>query len=243
MIESLQGIPAATVALLSRHQLLRNLVQRQLIAEAVSEEVVSAEDLEKAKTLFLQQNRLASEGELTSYLQSQGLSQADLVWQISLPLRIRQHCLTHYLDKAEARFLSRKKQLDQVVYSLVRVQDGMLARELYLRILDGEATFAEVAAQYSEGPEKASHGIIGPKPMNQAHPILAEKLMSSEPRHLLEPFPIEQWWLVARLEQFVPAIFSNAIAEQMAMELFDESIQQELTRNMAELFATPVPAR
>ena len=235
MIETLQGIPAATVALLSRHQLLRNLVQRQLIAQAVSEEEISPDDLEKAKAQFLQQNRLANEGDLTSYLQSQGLSQVDLLWQISLPLRIRQHCLRHYLDKAEARFLSRKKQLDQVVYSLVRVQDGMLARELYLRILDGEATFAEVAAQYSEGPEKASHGIIGPKPMNQAHPILAEKLLSSEPRHLLEPFPIEQWWLVARLEQFIPATFSNAIAEQMAMELFDENIQQELTRNMTEL--------
>ena len=243
MIESLQGIPAATVALLSRHQLLRNLVQRQLIAQAVSDQEINPEELEKAKAQFLQQNRLASEGDLTTYLQSQGLSQADLVWQISLPLRIRQHCLTHYLDKAEARFLSRKKQLDQVVYSLVRVEDGMLARELYLRILDGEASFAEVAAQYSEGPEKASHGIIGPKPMNQAHPSLAEKLMSSEPRHLLEPFPIEQWWLVARLEQFIPANFSDSIAEQMAMEMFDESIQQELTRIMAEFFATPAPSQ
>ncbi len=243
MIDSLQGIPASTVALLSRHQLLRNLVQRQLIAQAVSGEEINPEDLERAKALFLKQNSLASEGDLSSYLQNQGLSQADLVWQIGLPLRIRQHCLAHYLDKAEARFLSRKKQLDQVVYSLVRVQDGMLARELYLRILDGESSFAEVAAQYSEGPEKASHGIIGPKPMDQAHPILSEKLMSSEPRHLLEPFPIEQWWLVARLEEFIPANFNNAIAEQMAMELFDETIQQELASNMNQLFATPAPAR
>ena len=243
MIDSLQGLPAPIRSLLGRHQLLRTLVQRQLIAEAVADELITPEELEKAKTLFLQQNRLTNEAELAGYLQSQALSQEDLLWQICLPLRVRKHCTTHYLDKAEARFLSRKKEMDQVVYSLVRVQDPMLARELYLRILDGEATFAEVAAQFSEGPEKASHGIVGPKPLNQAHPLLAEKLLSSEPRQLLEPFPIDQWWLVARLEQCMPANFNGPVAEQMAMELFDETIQQEIARTMSELLAMPAPSR
>ena len=160
-----------------------------------------------------------------------------------MPLRIRKHCIAHYLDKAEARFLTRKKQLDQVVYSLVRVQDAMLARELYLRIMDGEASFADVASQFSEGPEKASHGIIGPKPLNQAHPMLAERLLSSQPRQLLEPFPIDQWWLVARLEQCIPANFNGPVAEQMAMELFDETIELEISRNMNELSATAAPSR
>ncbi len=243
MIESLQGIPASTRSLLGRHQLLRTLVQRQLIAEAVAAEPIQAEELEKAKSQFLQQNRLSSEADLASYLQNQALSQEDLVWQISLPLRIRKHCIAHYLDKAEARFLTRKKQLDQVVYSLVRVQDAMLARELYLRIMDGEASFADVASQFSEGPEKASHGIIGPKPLNQAHPMLAERLLSSQPRQLLEPFPIDQWWLVARLEQCIPANFNGPVAEQMAMELFDETIELEISRNMNELSATAAPSR
>jgi len=243
MMNSLQDIPASIRSLLGRHQLFRALVQRQLVAEAVSAEPVGLEEAEKAKAQFLQQNRLGNEEELANYLLSQGISQEDLLWQITLPLRIRQHCIANYLDKAESRFLSRKNQLDQVVYSLVRVQDAMLARELYLRILDAEATFADVAAQFSEGPEKASQGVVGPKPLNQAHPVLAQKLLSSEPSHLLEPFQIEQWWLVARLEQFMPAIFNSTVAEQMAMELFEEAIQLEIPRSMAQLVATPATIR
>ena len=58
---------------------------------------------------------------------SQGLKQEDLDWQIALPLGIELTAwpLPH---KAEAHFLERKNQLDQVVYSLLRVKDRFLPR-------------------------------------------------------------------------------------------------------------------
>ena len=96
-----------------------------------------------------------------------------------------------------------KKQLDKVVYSLLRVKDGFLARELYLRIASHEANFSDLASEYSEGNEAKTKGIIGPVPMNQAS-FTIRKLLTSRPGHLNEPFNIGEWWLIARLERYEP---------------------------------------
>jgi len=129
-----------------------------------------------------------------------------------------------------------------VVYSLLRVKDRFLAQELYLRISGREANFADLAAQYAEGPEKRTNGIVGPVPLTQAHPILAERLRTSAPGQLLEPFPISDWWLVVRLESYTPASFDDDIAERMASELFEEWANEETTLKVRQLdrMETPV---
>nr|WP_255441642.1 MULTISPECIES: peptidylprolyl isomerase [unclassified Synechococcus] len=152
-------------------------------------------------------------------------------------MRIQRYCEEHFLPKAEARFLERKHQLDRVTYSLVRVRDAFLARELYLQILNGEASFAEVASKHGEGPEKKAFGVIGPRPLAQGHPVLVEKLRSAEPGKVMEPFRIDDWWLVVRLEELHSADFNPQIANQMASELFDDWINEEVTRKLRQQFA------
>ena len=100
--------------------------------------------------------------------------------------------------KAEARFLERKNELDQVVYSLLQSGEPLSRQELYLQIESGESNFADLAKRYAEGPERNTNGIVGPVPLTQAHPSLVEKLRVSQPGVLLEPFRISDWWLVVR---------------------------------------------
>jgi parvulin-like peptidyl-prolyl isomerase len=230
------------LAELRRHNLLSTLIQRRVIADAVSSEELDQGRCEQARAQFLQQNGLNSDEAVQAFLDSNGLSASDLTWQIELPLRIRAHCQNHFQHKAEAHFLSRKNQLDRVVYSLLRVKDPFLARELYLRIDAGEANFADLAAEFSEGPERQTNGIVGPVPMTQAHPALAERLRVSSPGVLLQPFQIAEWWLVARLESYAPASFDDAMAEQMASELFDQWVREETATKMRELAAPCVVA-
>jgi parvulin-like peptidyl-prolyl isomerase len=181
---------------------------------------------------FCQQNGVTDQEGLDALLNNQGISADDLRWQVELPLRIQSHCKEHFRHKAEARFLERKTQLDRVVYSLLRVQDGFLARELYLRIAAHEANFADLAGHYAEGPEKGTKGIVGPVPLTQAHPVLAEKLRTSSPGELLEPFRISDWWLVVRLESYTPASFDDAMAAHMANELFEQWVNEETALKM-----------
>ena len=223
------------LAELQRHNLLQLLLQRQVVSEAVANEQPEAAELQQVRDQFLHQNGLESPEVLKAYLLSNGISEDDLNWQIALPLRIRAHCDKHYHHKAEAHFLTRKNQLDRVVYSLLRVKDPYLAHELYLRIDAREANFADLAAQYSEGPEKKTNGIVGPVPLTQAHPALAERLRTTHAGALMTPFKVAEWWLVARLESYTPASFDAATAERMADELFNEWVREETSRKIREL--------
>jgi parvulin-like peptidyl-prolyl isomerase len=234
-VASLPDRPANLLEELRRHNLLRALIERQVVSDAVAAVDLPEDACLRARDQFLKQNGLDNQEAVQAFLVSQGLSAEDLRWQIELPLRVRAHCIEHFSHKAEAHFLQRKNQLDRVVYSLLRVRDGYLARELYLRMEAGEASFAELAAQYSEGHEKQTHGVVGPVPLTQAHPALAERLRVSRSGELLQPFQIAEWWLVARLESYTPASFDEATSERMATELFDLWVREETTRKMLQL--------
>lgn len=233
---------AELVARLRRHDLIRTLLHREVLAAAVAAVPVPQESFQAALDAYRKQHNLDNEEALRNHLRDRGLGPADLRWQLELPMRIQSYCEEHFLPKAEARFLERKHMLDRVVYSLVRVRDPFLARELYLQILNGETSFAEVAAEHGEGPEKMTYGVIGPRPLAQAHPVLMEKLRSAEPGKVMEPFRIDDWWLVVRLEELRRADFNPQIATQMASELFDEWINEEVTRKLRLLSAPTEPS-
>ena len=72
-------------------------------------------------------------------------------------------------------------------------------------------------------------------PLNQAHPTLSEKLRAAKPGMLLEPFRIDRWWVVARLERFVPASFDARMGAQMSMELLQEWLKEDTRRRVQAL--------
>ena len=224
--------------LLKHYNLFKPLVRAEIVENSVKLIDVSEDEYTPYYKEYMKQHNINSDGELEKHLQCEGLDKQSLRWQIELPIRIKRHCTDNYLHKAEARFLSKKEQLDRVVYNLLRVNDGFLARELYLRINSGENRFEDLAAKYSEGPEAKTKGIVGPVPLNKSHPVLSEKLRTSRPGELLEPFLIGEWWLVARLVRYESARFEESMAEAMALELFQEWVESEVT---CKLEATLLP--
>jgi len=228
-------LPPDLAALLRRHDLQRTLLQRQVIAEAVQGVAVSEEEREQLLNAYRQRFQLDSEELLEAHLQQRCMGLEDLRWGLELPLRVQRHSEVCFGAKAEQRFLERKNSLDQVVYSLLRLQNGYLARELYLQIAEAENDFATLAGQHAEGPERTTRGIVGPVPLTQSHPVLAEKLRTSTPGTLLEPFQIEQWWLVVRLERYIPANFDETMAQRMNAEQFEQWVQEEVARKIGEL--------
>ena len=148
------------VALLRRHNLLKSFVQHEVIAERLKDKKMQPQDFECAKKAYLEANNIKNSEDLVNYLNSTGMNQEDLQWQISLPHLLREHCRTEYSHKAESLFLTKKNQLDKVIYSLIRTKNSVLARELYFRIEAGEAEFGDLAKTYSEGPERETKGIV-----------------------------------------------------------------------------------
>ena len=224
----MQDLSPETLALLRRHNLLQPLARAELLSETVKTVDLSTDQRDQIWNNFKSENKLDNTELFEAYLKTNGLKENDLRWQLELPTRAQIYSQKHFQHKAEARFLARKEQLDKVVYSLLRVQDGYLARELYLRISGGEADFSDLATNYSQGLEAKTNGLIGPVPMTQAHPALSERLRTSQPGQLLQPFQIDQWWLVVRLERYDAAQFDDNTRQRMAQELFQEWLNQEL---------------
>ena len=225
------------LALLKHHNLLRPLVQQMLMQETFAQVVVTDEDLDAARLEMLQERGYEQLEQWPELLNELEIAEDDLLERLRQNIRRRTFMRDRFAPKAEARFLERKNQLDQVVYSLLRLENSFLARELYLQIESGESNFADLAKRYAEGPERNTNGIVGPVSLTQAHPILVEKLRVAQPGVLLEPFRISDWWLVVRLERFSPATFTDDISDQMCQEMFKAWIEEETVTTLNRLNA------
>jgi len=229
-----QGSPAVSFEDLARLGLLEPYIRANLLALAASDVALSDEQIDAARQAFCRQHQIRDAEALKAWAVAHMISPAALEAQMRQSLQLQLLCQGDFSAKAEARFLQRKNQLDRVVYSLLRLRDGGLARELYLRIDDGDANFADLAAAYAEGPEQATRGIVGPVPLLQAHPTLAERLRTSRPGELQAPLAIEKWWLVVRLERLHSASFDEEMGQRMARELFEEWVEEEVRQRIAE---------
>ena len=203
--------------------------------EAISHVLVSDEQLEQARLGLLQQRGFDGMAQWAELLEQLGRTEKEVLERLRHDIRRRSLLRERFAAKAEARFLERKNELDQVVYSLLRIENSFLARELYLQIESGESNFADLAKRYAEGPERNTNGIVGPVSLTQAHPALVEKLRVAQPGVLLEPFRISDWWLVVRLERYEPATFSDVVSDQMCQEMFDLWVDEETAASLSQL--------
>ena len=230
-------ISAEGRALLKDNNLLRPLVEQMVTTEAIQECPVSEEALDVARQDLLEQRGFDSIEQWPELLEGLGRTEEDVLGRLQHAVRRQQFIRERFSPKAEARFLERKNELDQVVYSLLRLENSFLARELYLQIESGESNFADLAKRYAEGPERNTNGIVGPVSLTQAHPSLVEKLRVAQPGVLLEPFRIADWWLVVRLERYSPATFSDEISDRMCQEMFDAWIAEQTATTLSRLEA------
>ena len=221
--------------MLEQYNLLRPLVEPMVTSEAIRHSLVSEEALQQAQLNLLEQRGFESMEEWPQMLEALDRPEDEVIDRLKRVIRRQEFMRERFAAKAEARFLERKNELDQVVYSLLRIENSFLARELYLQIESGESNFADLAKRYAEGPERNTNGIVGPVSLTQAHPALVEKLRVAQPGVLLEPFRISDWWLVVRLERYEPATFSDVVSDQMCQEMFDAWLDEETATCLSQL--------
>ena len=221
--------------LLRQYNLLQPLVEQMITTEAVAGCSVPPDALEKAQLDLLSQRGFENLEQWPELLEDLGRSHDQVIERLERVIRRQEFMRERFGPKAEARFLERKSELDQVVYSLLRLGNSFLARELYLQIESGESNFADLAKRYAEGPERNTNGIVGPVSLTQAHPVLVEKLRVAQPGVLLEPFRIADWWLVVRLERYSPATFTEEVSDRMCREMFDAWIAEQTTSTLSRL--------
>lgn len=231
----MSNLPNDCLRQLAKLGLLRNALREELLLELTLQNRLPKPLSDQAIELFKQQHDLSSPEAEANFLSQNLLDPADLCLLAERQVVIANYIHNNFQHKAEAHFLQRKDSLDQVVYSLLRVDNKGLARELHLQISETEADFAQLAPLHSTGPEKLTHGIVGPVPLNQGHPELVQRLKGAAPGQLMQPFAIESWWVIVRMEERLEASFDAATAQRMASELFEQWLQDTIDERITTL--------
>jgi hypothetical protein len=222
------------IARLKTFNLWPNVLRELIVDRAIADTSCTPEKEISAWQNFCQQQRIDPNSQNGTSDNPLRLNLEDLRAICRRQVRIEKFKVTTWQKSLPAYFLKRKTALDRVVYSVLRLRDEALTQELYLRIKEGEETFAHLAAQHSEGPESHTGGIIGPIALGTLAPELMSLLAASEPGRLRSPVRIGQWMVIARVEKRWPVEFDENVQRQLLQELFDIWLGLELKKHLIQ---------
>ena len=227
------------VPLLSEYQILPKLAQEIIVDEAISQIECSPEEKTLAYNQFCQQNQLATQEQVQSWLAKQGMTNQHLEKMLLKKSKLEKFKEANWSDQVEAYFTKRKTQLDRVVYSLIRTDKAEIAQELYFRIQEKESSFRELAMEYSLGSEAQTGGLIGPVEINAPHPKIAQILPTSKPGQIVPPTRVGEWIVIIRLENYISAQLDAPMKQRMLDSMFREWLNEEVRQKVSFL---PTPS-
>ena len=219
--------------LLIKHQMLIPLAREVILDQALVNIECTPEETQGARQKFFNQMRIGSDEQLQLWLEQNYLTKDQLETRIVRGLKLEKFKRETWGNKLESYYLKRKRQLDKVVYSLIRTKDYGIAQALYFRIESGEQSFAEVAKKFSEGAEAQTGGLIGPVELHVPHPQISQMLMRSEPGKLLAPVKVEDWVVILRLEKYLSAKLDQAMSQRLLNELFNKWLNEQLQEKVS----------
>jgi parvulin-like peptidyl-prolyl isomerase len=226
------------IPLLAKYQLLPQLLREIIIDQAIATLDCTDEEKNAASEQFYTKNQLTSQEERQAWRDRQDLTLEQVEELAVRGLKLEKFKQATWGHKIESYFLKRKGRLDRVIYSLIRTKEAAIAQELYFRIQEGEQSFNELARDYSQGPEAQTGGLVGPVELSTPHPTLAQMLTVSQPGQLLPPTRLGDWFIVIRLEKFLPVQLDDAMRQRLLDEMFTTWLKEQLRQQIS--LGTPV---
>ena len=235
IINRIYSFPQDNLNLLRSKTFLKPLI-KLMIRDALLSEVELDDDLtNQLCDRFFKRINIDSEDKKINYFRENLLNDNDLKAIATSTEKANKMSLKLFGEKSSEFFEKRKSQLDQYIYSFIKVKDSNLAQELFLKIESNENDFSSVASEYSEGPEKYKKGLIGPVPFSKINPQIRAKFSSGEKGIVYEPFELSGFWVILRLEEILPAKYDEKMKTIMSNELFELMVEKFTREIIAEI--------
>ncbi|PSB55755.1 peptidylprolyl isomerase [Chamaesiphon polymorphus] len=223
------------IGLLQKYWMLPQLQREIILDEELASIMCSQEEIFSAYKAFYQKYQINSDEDRATWLERNNCTLEQFEHSVMRTIKLDRFKQLTFNGKVDSYFLQRKAQLDRAIYSLLRVKDPHLAQELFFRIQDKEATFTELVKQYSGGQEAEIGGVVGPHELSVPHPLLAQKLSSLKPGQLSPPVHIADWFVVVRLEKYIPAQLDKTMRSRLIEELYEQWLQAKLNQLKVKL--------
>ena len=225
---------------LDRIDLLKPLLKRELAEDILREVYIDPAIIESTILQIKEKNKIETEQQFINWLVKNNSSEEHFRNEIARPLKIEKYSKENFSLGLNNYYLKRKSDLDQVVYTLLRIKDPFKAKEIYFRVKDREEHISDLAKKYSEGPESRTNGIVGPVPIKKGHPELENILRSMKPGELQGPINLANWWLIIKLESHIEAVLDEDLKRKLLTELFNNWLETE-TANKLKTIKTNIP--
>jgi parvulin-like peptidyl-prolyl isomerase len=219
--------PEDLVDKLATYQLLPQLWQQLRLDEATATINPKEDQIQQSTQQWLAAYQISSPEQLQVYLNRQQQTQQQWQTQILRQLKISIFQQNTWGEQLESYFLSHKPQLDRVIYSLIRTNDSALIQELYFRLIESEASWPDIAGQYSSGIEAQTGGLIGPVELGSCNPIIAQQLKSAQAGQIIGPLKVQDALVLLRLERFLPASLDESTRQRLLDNLMREWLEGE----------------
>jgi parvulin-like peptidyl-prolyl isomerase len=70
--------------------------------------------------------------------------------------------------------------------------------------------------------------------MTVPHPALAKRLLSLKPGQLAPPVQIADWFVIVRLEKYLPAQLDQNMRSQLTNELYEQWLQTQVNQLLVD---------
>jgi len=236
-IQQLENLGQDVLALMIRHDQLRPLIHSIITEQELDIEKFSEAEWQRSAKIYRQRHQLSTAEDVKQHCQKHGFNQSQFQWQVRLQDCILKTSKKRFSNKAELHYLTRKEQFDRIAYSQLITKDEHLAQELYLRVNEDEAKFADLAIELTSNSDLKFQWQVGPIPMARVPKPLSKPLQGSRPGTLLEPIRLQNNWAVVRLEQYQPTEFDEAMEQRMCLELFQQHVNQLVDKQIETISA------
>ncbi len=134
-------------------------------------------------------------------------------------------------DRVSDYYQTVQHKRHRFTYSMLLVEDGLLAQELFFRIQSGEQSFAELAIEYSQHETASKGGLIGPISIEEIPSGILQILSQIAPGKLSPLFQLNGSYGFIRLNQLISPKLDEHMYQVLLDELFDNWIQTQLPQS------------
>ena len=231
IFQFLDHINKDTLKIIKLGNMLPKLIRNFLIDKIISEIFLEQNIYDKEIKKFYLKNNILNKKDLDKICKIKGITEEELNYQITLPLKVLKFAEQNFQNEIESYFLERKDFLDEYTFNIIRLKNKDLAYELYFRIDSEESDFIKLSEIYSYYSELYPKGLFGPKNLQGINPLIVNKLIIASPNELIEPFQVDEWWIILKLINKKKAKLDNPTSNMLFIEIFNKFIN-----NLVEKF-------
>ncbi len=213
-------------------QLLPQLLREILIDETI-DRVATEYGIDLTPTPEEFERLLAQISTITPF---QGMNSEQLTAIATRTLKLHKFKQAGWGHKVSSYFETVRDRLDRISYSILLVEDGAIAQELFFRVQSNETSFAELAVRYSQHETAQRGGLIGPMLVAEINPAIAGVLAQLHPGELSTLFQLDRGYGFMRLNERLKPELDETTHQTLLDELFENWIQTQLS---AQIGANP----